>query len=121
MTLSASLQVTRAVVPDRRHDQAQKLQKQQIGTAECKGHVLGINLVVNCMCKVLLRQEIHLTLADAKVLAETDEDNVVGKKRRLTDTVNTETVYCSKHCQTTVCKSQKQPRFILLVAGWDPL
>ena len=35
----------------------------------------------------------------------TDEDNVVGKKRRLTDTVITETLCYSKHCQTTVSLS----------------
>ena len=40
--------------------------KLQIGTAECTGNVHGINRVLSCTCKVLLRQEIHLTLADAK-------------------------------------------------------
>ena len=51
---------------DRRHHQTQKLQKLQMDTAECTGNVHGINRVLSCTCKVLLRQKIHLTLADAK-------------------------------------------------------
>ena len=57
--------------------------KLQIGTAECTGNVHGINRVLNCRFKVLLCQEMHLTLADARLQVETDEDNVAGKKKGL--------------------------------------
>ena len=64
----------------------QNLQKLRMGTAECTGNVHDMNRVLNCTCKVLLRQEIHLTLADAKATGGDRKNNVAGKKNRLTDT-----------------------------------
>ena len=63
---NASWIITRSLCPTDAMTKRRIYRKLQIGTAECTGNVHGINRVLSCTCKALLRQEIHLTLADAK-------------------------------------------------------
>ena len=96
---------------------SKKYSQLKIGTAECTGNVHGITHVLNYTCKVLFAKRFTCPLQMPRQQAEIDGNNVVGKKRRFTNTANARSVCCLRDYQNNCLSLPEIVQFYNISGG----